>query len=92
MYKVLAGQNLSDISIQESGTIENLFEIAKKNGLSITEPLQSGTEIDVLQDLKKDVKTVNYYTNRGLKPASGSSKIMEEGIEFWGIEFDFVVS
>ena len=41
---VQAGQTLLDIAVQEYGTIEAAFMLAKANDMSITDSLQSPSE------------------------------------------------
>ncbi len=42
---VQAGQTLLDIAIQEYGTIEAVFMLAKANDMSITDTLQAGRKL-----------------------------------------------
>lgn len=44
---VQAGQTLLDIAVQEYGTIEAVFMLAKANKLSVTDTLQAGQEIEI---------------------------------------------
>jgi hypothetical protein len=89
--KVLNNQSLFDIGIQHDGAPEAAFELALVNGLSLTDELTTGAELDDV-----DVANVNierYYSNRRLLPATGlTGEGIEEGIEFWYVEYDFVVS
>lgn len=89
VIKVLPGQTLLDISIQETGTINNLFDIAVFNNVGITDSLTPGDEIKIPDNLTEINK--NYFINRGIKPASDIIK-NTEGIEFWRIENEFIVS
>ena len=42
---VQAGQTLLDIAVQEYGTIEAAFMLARTNDMGITDTLQAGQEI-----------------------------------------------
>ena len=94
--KIEHGQTQVDIAIQELGDIERLFEIALLNDKRITDDLPAGSFIQVPDyDLRKrDI--VNVFKLPVNKPASGVALIngepQPEGIEYWGIEMDFVIS
>lgn len=54
-------QNIIDISIQEMGTIEGVFELALTNGVSLTDLLDGGMVLHSLEPIKIDV--TNYFKN-----------------------------
>ena len=93
---VLNRQSLFDVAVQHCGTMEAAFELAMLNGVALTDDLTPGTELSLTEpDDKSIVQT--FDVNRYI-PATGftQSEIMgvmglDEGIEFWGIEFDFIV-
>lgn len=94
--KVLKYQSLFDIAIQETGLTSNVFAIAAANRKSITD--MPGASVTVPDAAEPERKTKEYFAARWLKPATG---ILEttgadsedgEGVEFWYIEYDFVVS
>ncbi len=88
-------QTLLDISIQEKGSVEALFAIALRNEKSITDELASGSVIDVNTKIIDEGIAAYYFINK-LKPSSNASAIpgveVEEGIEFWAVEYEFIVS
>jgi len=89
---VLEAQSLFDLVIQECGGIGAAFEIAELNGLSITDVLVPGTSIELPETINKPVH--EYYKTHGLKPSTDATTISElinEGIDFWALEVDFVV-
>lgn len=89
--KVLNNQSLFDVAIQHAGTPEAAFDLALRNGLSIVDELATGAELAGVEVANKPVE--NYYSTRRLLPATGvSGEAVEEGIEFWYVEYDFVVS
>jgi hypothetical protein len=89
--KVLNSQSLFDVAIQYAGAPEAVFDIASRNGISITDELAAGAELKVADVINKNVE--NYYFNRKLLPATGiADELPEEGIEFWYAEYDFIVS
>jgi hypothetical protein len=94
------GQTWFDIAMQELGDIERTVELARINGRSITDALEAGEVLHVPDfDLaKRDI--IQLFSNSANKPASGDTAFLTqdpdtsggEGIEFWAIENDFVVS
>lgn len=83
-------QTLLDIAIQESGSIEAVFELAMNNGLSITELLSAGTVLNKVPVVVPEV--VNYYAINELLPASADETGILGGIGYWRIGYDFIVS
>ena len=88
------GQTWVDLVLQQLGDEERLFELCDTNTAGITDDVIPGTVIqspDFDQDKKSIVNVLKVN-----KPASDKvlapGAIPEEGIEFWGIEFDFVVN
>jgi hypothetical protein len=89
--KVLTGQSLFDIALQATGSIETAFEIAKANGLSVTDRPETGTWLNVPAAVVKRV--TEHYRAAGIAPATAlSEEDVMEGIEFWYVEYDFKVS
>lgn len=96
---VLDCQSLLDIAIQELGNVAGVFDLAEKAGLSLTEELSAGGALELpLQAADKQI--AGYYAAHRITPAtaitidstSGGGDLLLEGIEFWGIEYDFIVS
>lgn len=96
--KVLDCQSLWDIALQETGDITGAWELAELHGLSLTEELQVGQEMEEVP--VKNRQLAAYYALHGIYPAtaitieseSGDGALLLEGIEFWGIGYDFIVS
>ena len=93
--KVLQGQTLIDIAIQELGSAEGAYGLAALNGLSVTDELVPGLELQLPTVTNKSIS--DYYTNKGIKPATyiTANTILPEnegGVEFWAIETEFLVS
>lgn len=87
-------QSLFDLSLQVCGSIEAVFELAKVNGMSITDALAPGG-VEYNADGIRDKQVVQHYANNHVIPSTAiteESKIMPEGVEFWSIELDFKVS
>lgn len=95
---ILDCQSLLDIAIQELGDISALFDLAEWAGFSITDELSAGQDLQ-LPVPPADKQVASYYAAHRITPAtaitidstSGGDLILE-GIEFWGIEYDFIVS
>lgn len=91
---VISGQTLHDLVIQECGRTEMLFPTAEVNDLSISEPLKPGAAITIPENEENAVS--QFYATRALKPANGWNETEQdaalEGIGYWVIEADFIVS
>lgn len=92
---VLEGQSLIDVAIQCCGSAEAAYEIAVLNGLSITDDLAAGRELNIPTAVNATI--VSYYTQKGIKPATGitteaENALIGEGIEYWALEYDFVIN
>lgn len=90
-------QNIFDISLQEYGSIEKVFDILEDNDqfnltddISVYEDLKIGREA-----FKKDI--VEYYNSRNLKPATSITEEEQylldnfSGIDYMIIEDDFII-
>ncbi len=92
---VLDRQNIFDIAIHHCGSAEAAFAIAVLNAKSITDDLVAGEVLQLPTVANRAV--AEYYTNNKLQPATGiteeqMSETVGEGINFMGIEVDFIVS
>jgi hypothetical protein len=65
---IRSGQNLFDIALQERGTIEAAFSIAKANNLSLTGDIPAGTELILDGDF--DPIVYNYYNDNKIQPST----------------------
>lgn len=90
-------QSILDIALQHGGSFEAAHDIAQLNDLSMTDDLCTGSQLETPVSDNKEV--ADYYAVNDLHPASSitDEQILEildtgEGIEFWSIEFDFIVS
>jgi hypothetical protein len=85
-------QTIIDVALQECGNADAAFDIAALNGIEITDDIAPGTEL-LLPDVV-DKKKVKYLSDAGLKPITGPLIIddAQEGLEFWVIERDFVIT
>lgn len=97
MEVIKNGQNLLDIAIQATGDAAEALTIALANGLCLTDDLEVGQEVDVPDEITGNANVKTYYRDRRLNPATAATDddtaiLAFEGIEFWGIEYDFIVS
>ncbi len=91
--KAILGQSLLDIAVQECGGLDTLVDVAIDNNVSITDDLEAGVALSVNSISNADVQ--RYYKIRGIKPATTLTEDIEEsgeGIGYWAIEDNFVVS
>ena len=89
-------QNMFDLAVQVYGDLSGVFNLAKDNGKEMTGELTAG---EVLKSRKEVANKliVDFYKGRNIKPATGlspeeSNELKPEGIDFWAIEYDFIVS
>lgn len=87
--KVQAGQTLLDIAIQELGSADAVAALAFLNELDITAEITAGQVLKLPEVTNKRV--VRALDEAGIFPATHISEILE-GIDYWGIEYDFIVS
>lgn len=94
IIKVSEGQTLLDIAMQHCGDVSAVYEIADLNGKSVTDDLVIGEDLKVPDAI--DNRIVTMFEDTYLYPASWenpeSSEVNGEGLEYWAIEFDFVIS
>lgn len=84
-------QSFFDIAIAACGDATAAFALAVANGLSITDDLLTGADLVLSAVVNQDV--VNYYSNNNIVPATGINELaLTDGIEFWYVEYDFVVN
>lgn len=90
-------QNIFDISLQEYGSIEKVFDLLEDNDqFDLTEDISVYNDLKVGREVfKKDI--VEYYNSRNLNPATALSEEEEylldkfSGIDYMIIDDDFFV-
>ncbi len=90
--KILHGQTLIDISVQELGEPERVMELAVLNNLSVTGAIQGLDPIEIPSISSQKRRVVQLF----VPPTSPSSiddelPTVAEGIGAWAIENDFIV-
>lgn len=93
MIIVTSRQSLLDIALQHCGAMEDAFALAVENGISLTDELANGQELQSVPVSRSEV--VNYYSANSIYPASAVTAALlsgGEGIEFWAVEYDFIIS
>ncbi|CAI9429694.1 LysM domain-containing protein [Candidatus Ornithobacterium hominis] len=97
----LHNQSLLDLALQHTGSVENAFDIAVANGISLTDDLAIGSRLNIPNDLTKNNDIYNYYTAKNIQPATAIQVItagdngteeIQEGISAWAINHDFKVA
>jgi hypothetical protein len=90
MIRVMESQTLLDIALQEFGSIEAAFALATLNGMSPTDELTAGELLHRTAIVNK--KIVSYYSEKNIRPATGSIISTLGGVGYWAIETEFLVS
>lgn len=92
---VLPLQSLLDLAIQHTGSVENAFDLALANGLSLTDDLEAGDWLVAnSQELKANKDILSYYTAKNIQPATAITAAVEQpqGISYWAIGINFIIS
>lgn len=92
--RTLYGQTWVDLAMQQLGTEERLFELVDMNDSGITDPISAGTIIQqpALELDKKAIVNVMQSSRPASEKTISPGANIEEGIEYWAIEFDFAVN
>lgn len=95
--KVLPGQTLFDIVLQEKGSLQGLNDILKANALTAGAKLAAGTEV-IITGEPSDREAFRYIRKNNIKPATSIDEFESQdvqptlgGIGYWIIEQDFIV-
>jgi hypothetical protein len=85
-------QNIYDIAVQEYGSIEGILQLRQLNDFSFSQDIQPGD--DVVIDNNVVDKNIKEILQLYPKIATGNDfdKQVLEGIGYWAIGVDFVVS
>lgn len=89
------GQSIFDMAVQLYGGIEGVFDLAEKNGMRLTGELNAGTLVKASTPVNKNMRAIIKALQ--IKPAtivseSEAADITPEGIGYWAIGIDFIVS
>jgi hypothetical protein len=88
---VLNGQSLFDVAVRTAGSAEAALAIAAANDLSVTDALPAGMALAVPEVVNKQV--ADYYRVNAIAPATDYiGDDLGEGVEYWEIEENFVIS
>ncbi len=68
-YSTSENQSFLDVAIQKSGSILAAFDLAVKNGLSVTDDLQPGQELELVDVNNSDL--AEYWWRKKTVPATG---------------------
>ena len=82
-------QTMPDIAIQYCGSIAAWPELAKLNGLSMTDQVTPGTSLILPEVVDKSI--VSYFKEKGYKPATDFTYDNLEGIDYWQVFNQFEV-
>lgn len=90
---ILHNQSFLDLAIQHTGSVENAFLLALQNGKSLTDNLVGGEQLS-LKNTKNNKDILSYYQSKKLQPATAITEMnnQPQGIDYWAIQMDFIVS
>ncbi|BDD10860.1 hypothetical protein FUAX_32920 [Fulvitalea axinellae] len=99
--RTLSGQTLADVAVRESGSLEALFDLAGDNGLSVTDALGDGLELETDREAIRP-ETAGFFGRNGIFPATGREAVDDggtvdpppgpQGIGYWVIGSTFKVT
>lgn len=93
-YIVREGQNILDVALLMTGSVEGAVMLCLENNLSLTETLADGMSLSCSAVTDADV--VRRYSVQDISPATALTAddaiLAQGGIDFMGIEIDFIVS
>jgi hypothetical protein len=78
-------QSLMDIATRELGGLDNLFEFALINDVSLTDDPTPGQTISLIDITNSDV--VSYYKNKNINPATAITTLTEEQARIYSEEY-----
>lgn len=85
---VLPGQTLPDIAIQHAGDLLAWPLIASLNNIDLTSLITAGDKLLIPLPVSKSV--ADEFAKKGFQPATGDEFL--EGIDYWAITYEFIVS
>lgn len=77
---ILYNQSILDVALQHTGTVESSFEIATRNGFSVSDQMAAGASIEIPEDVFKNTDVLNKYNAKKIEPATGSSDFGDQEI------------
>lgn len=89
--KVQPFQTILDIAIQYTGSVDNAMGIAIANHCSVTDDV-SGLELIIPDAIQVSRNIVRQYSNHNINPATMVDNNTYEGIGYWVIGVDFIIS
>ncbi len=64
------GQCPADVAIETLGSLEGVWALALRNGLSVTSELRTGQELEWQPEDVEDVRMAALYASEGIHPAT----------------------
>ena len=89
----IAGQQLIDIAIQETGDASKLYDLAKLSNVLPSQIIATNTHLKTPEAARNKLFIVNKL--RALKPSTGNIQLEQQsrsGINYWTIGVNFKVS
>jgi hypothetical protein len=74
VHKVLAGQNLLDVSVQTTGSLDGLFDLCLANNLMPDDEIELGATLTVPSEIK-DPEMLDYILANNITVVTGSQGI-----------------
>lgn len=96
-YKVYENQSWLDISNVLYGSSQYAYELSQQNNSSITDEIKAGTIIIYSKAIQSNQLVLLSMASYNSNPATGVSHTSNqinypEGIDYWAISTDFIIS
>lgn len=85
---VLPGQTLPDIAVEHGGDLSAWPVIASLNSLRMTDTIEAGQSLLIPLPINKVVS--DEMAKKGYQPATSDALL--EGIDYWAVLYEFIVS
>lgn len=87
-------QSFLDVCLQYAGGLDYAIQIANENSINPSDDIEAGREIEIPEEYMQDKNIAAYFFNKDLAPATAlsDSDAVYGGINYMGIEIDFIVS
>ena len=69
-------ETIADIALKECGSVEAMFDIARLNGIALSDEPQTGQNITLPTIYERQV--VRYYNENSISPASGTADTLPQ--------------
>lgn len=90
--KVTNGQTIYDRAMQDYGSVDAIFDVINNLVLSsLDDELFPGSVVRIETEKFRDIQAVSFFNDKNIR-MNTHENIDFGGVDFWGIEIDFIIS